>query len=187
MEMTMARRFFVICVGLLVLVGWAGAAERVYYYVAPYMDHPFIYDQHLGFKYAADKFGVEIIRSGPSDFDTKAATEAFEQAIAKKPDGIVTVMWDGSLVPAVKDAMARGIPVVVVESAVENHGALTYIGLDNYGTGVETAQELLRVAGESGKLIIHGNWGAGQHRPEAQRPGGLSESLSRLENHRRGQ
>lgn len=160
MKMTMARRLFVICVALLVLAGWAGAAERVYYYVAPYMDHPYIYDQHLGFKYAADKFGVEIIRSGPSDFDTKAATEAFEQAIAKKPDGIVTVMWDGSLVPAVKDAMARGIPVVVVESAVENHGALTYIGLDNYGTGVETAQELLRVAGESGKLIIHGNWGA---------------------------
>ncbi len=142
--------------------GTAGAAEgrRTYYYCAPYMDHPYIYDQHLGFKYAAEKLGVEIIRTGPSDFNTKAATEAFEQVIAQKPDGIVTVMWDSSLMPAVKQAMEQGIPVIVVESAPENHGALTYIGLDNYQTGVETAQELIRIAGTSGNLVIQGNWGA---------------------------
>lgn len=134
--------------------------KRVYYYVAPYMGHPYIYDQHLGFKYAAEKFGVEIIKSGPDGWDTKAATEAFEQAIAKKPDGIVTVMWDGSLVPAVKEARAQGIPVIVIETAVPNHGANTYIGLDNYQTGVETAQELVKQAGDSGNLIIQGNWGA---------------------------
>ena len=141
----------------------AAAAEegkRTYYYCAPYMDHPYIYDQHLGFKYAAQTLGVEVIRSGPSDFNTKAATEALEQVIARKPAGIVTVMWDGSLVPAVRQAMAAGIPVIVIESSVDEHGALTYIGLDNYMTGVETAQELVRVAGATGNLVIQGNWGA---------------------------
>lgn len=136
------------------------AQRRVYYYVAPYMGHPYIYDQHLGFKFAAEKFGVEIIKAGPDGWDPKAATEAFEQAIAKKPDGIVTVMWDGSLLPAVKEARAQGIPVIVVEAAPADHGANTYIGLDNYLGGVETAQELIKVAGTSGKLIIAGNWGA---------------------------
>lgn len=134
--------------------------ERTYYYVAPYMGHPYIYDVFLGFRYAADEFGVKIIQSGPDGFDTQAATEAFEQAIAKKPDGIVTIMWDGSLTAAAKSAIEQGIPVIVMEAAPNDHGALTYIGLDNYQCGVDTAKELVNVAGNSGKVVLQGNWGA---------------------------
>ena len=134
--------------------------DRTYYYVAPYMGHPYVYDHFLGFKYAAEEFGVKIVQSGPDDFDTQAATEAFEQAIAKKPDGIITVMWDGSLVSAAKSAMEQGIPVIIIEATVPDHGASSYIGLDNYQCGVDTAQELINIAGDSGKLILQGNWGA---------------------------
>lgn len=131
-----------------------------YYYVAPFMGHPYIYDVHLGMKYAAEKFGCEIIKAGPNGWDTKAATEAFEQVIPKKPDGIITICWDGSLVPAIKKAREQGIPVIVIESVVDNSGALSYIGLDNYLNGVDAARELIRIAGTSGKLILEGNWGA---------------------------
>jgi ribose transport system substrate-binding protein len=138
----------------------AAVPARTYYYVAPYMGHPYVYDHFLGFKFAAEKFGVDIVQSGPDGFDTQAATEAFEQAIAKKPDGIVTVMWDGSLVSATRTAISQGIPVIVIETAVNNHGAYTYIGLDNYQNGVDTANELLRIAGNSGNVVLVGNWGA---------------------------
>jgi ribose transport system substrate-binding protein len=134
--------------------------SRTYYYVAPYMGHPYVYDHFLGLKYAADKFGVDIVQSGPDGFDTQAATEAFEQAIAKKPDGIVTVMWDGSLVSAARSAISQGIPVIVIETAVNDHGAFTYIGLDNYQNGVDTANELLSVGGNNGNVVLVGNWGA---------------------------
>lgn len=136
------------------------AEKRVYYYVAPLMGHPYVYDQHLGFKYAAEMFNVEIIKLGPDGWDTKAATEAFEQAIAKKPDGIITCLWDGSIIPAIKEARAAGIPVISIEAFLPNSGINTYIGLDNYQCGVDTAVELIKQAGNSGKLVVQGNWGA---------------------------
>ena len=135
-------------------------AKRVYYYVAPLMAHPYIYDQHLGFKYAAEQFGVEIIKAGPDGFDSAASALALEQVIPKKPDGIVVVLWDPSMVPGVKAARAAGIPVIVIEATVPDNGANTFIGLDNYGCGVDTAKELIKLAGTSGKFVMQGNWGA---------------------------
>ena len=133
---------------------------KTHYYVAPYMGHPYVYDQILGFKYAAEKFQCNIIPLGPDGFDTQAATEAFEQAIAKEPDGIVTVMWDESLVQAAKSAMDQGIPVIVIEAAPDEHGCLTYIGIDTYQDGVDTAEALVDLKGDSGNLIVQGNWGS---------------------------
>ncbi|MGA2478163.1 MAG: substrate-binding domain-containing protein [Spirochaetia bacterium] len=134
--------------------------KRVYYYVGNFTGHPYFYDMHLGFKYAAQKFGCEIIKMGPDGWDPKAQSEALEQAISKKPDGIVTVMYDASPRPAVKRAMQAGIPVVVVEANVEDNGALAYIGLDNYQAGVDTAKELIKQAGTTGNVVCQGNWGA---------------------------
>lgn len=134
--------------------------KRVYYFVAGFQGHPYLIDAHLGFKYAAEKFGCDIIRLGPDGFDSKAAAEAMEQAIAKKPDGIVTMLWDASSVPAIKRAMAAGIPVIATTSTVPDSGVMTYIGLDNYQCGVDTAKELIKQAGDTGKVVAQGNWGA---------------------------
>lgn len=133
---------------------------KTYYYVAPYMGHPYIYDQVLGFKYAAEQFQCKIVPLGPDGFDTQSATEAFEQAVAKEPDGIITVMWDESLVQAAKTAMDQGIPVIVIEAAPEEHGCLTYIGLDTYQYGWDMAEALIDLEGSSGNLIVQGNWGS---------------------------
>ncbi len=134
--------------------------QRVYYYVAPLMGHPYIYDQHLGFKYAAEQFGVEIIKMGPDGWDTAAAAQAFEQVIAKKPDGIVCCLWDPSMVPAIKTARAQGIPVIAIEAIVPDSGVNAFVGLDNYQCGVDTAIELIARAGTAGNLVVQGNWGA---------------------------
>ena len=134
--------------------------KRVYYYAAGFHGHPYFLDTHLGFRYAKQKFGVEIKTVGPQGWDAVAQAEALEQAIAKKPDGIITIMWDASGKPAVKRAMDSGIPVIVVEAMVPDHGAMCFIGLDNYACGVDTAKELFRVGGKSGNLVASGNWGA---------------------------
>ncbi len=136
------------------------AQERVYYFVSGFQAHPYMIDAHLGFKYAAEKFGVKIVKMGPDGFDSKAAAEALEQAIAKKPAGIITCLWDSAEVPAIKRAMKEGIPVIAMTSTVPDAGVMTYIGLDNYQSGVDTAKELIKQAGNSGKLVALGNWGA---------------------------
>jgi ribose transport system substrate-binding protein len=142
-------------------ISFANAAEkRTYYYVAGFHSHPYFLDMHLGFRYAAEKLNVNIKKMGPDGWDAKAQAEALEQAVAKKPDGIITVMWDASGKPAVKRAMANGIPVIVVEATVPDNGAMAYIGLDNYECGVDTAKEIIARGGKSGKLVAQGNWGA---------------------------
>jgi len=106
------------------------------------------------------KFGVDIKRVGPQDWNPPAQAEAVEQSIAKKPDGIIAVLWDGSSIPPIKKAMAAGIPVVVIEANLPDSGAMAFIGLDNYQAGADTAKELIKLGGESGKVVALGNWGA---------------------------
>lgn len=134
--------------------------KRSYIFAAGVLGHPYWTAAYQGFDYAAQKFGVDIKRVGPQDWNPPAQAEAVEQSIAKKPDGIIAVLWDGSSIPPIKKAMAAGIPVVVVEANLPDSGAMAFIGLDNYQAGADTAKELIKLGGESGKVVALGNWGA---------------------------
>jgi ABC-type sugar transport system substrate-binding protein len=136
------------------------ADKRSYVFAAGVLGHPYWNAAYQGFDYAAQKFGVDIKRVGPQDWNPPAQAEAVEQSIAKKPDGIIAVLWDGSSIPPIKKAMAAGIPVVVVEANLPDSGAMAFIGLDNYQAGADTAKELIKLGGESGKVVALGNWGA---------------------------
>jgi ABC-type sugar transport system substrate-binding protein len=44
--------------------------------------------------------------------------------------------------------MAAGIPVVVIEANLPDSGAMSFIGLDNYQAGADTAKELIKLGGD---------------------------------------
>lgn len=134
--------------------------KRTYYYASQLQGHPYLLDSLLGMQYAAKKFNVNVIPLGPQGWDPVAHAQAVEQAIAKHPDGIITSLWEPGAIPAIKRAMGEGIPVIVIEANLPDSGALTFIGLDNYQAGVDTAKELIRVGGKTGKYVASGNWGA---------------------------
>jgi ribose transport system substrate-binding protein len=136
------------------------AEQRTYYLASSHQAHPYFADSHIGLRYAAKYFNVKIVAVGPEGWDTKAQAEAIEQTIAKKPAGIITRMWDESPAEAIKAAMAAGIPVIVTETRTAVNPGLTYIGLDNYQCGRDTAAELVKQAGDTGKVVLMGNWGA---------------------------
>jgi ribose transport system substrate-binding protein len=141
----------------------AAAADqpmRTYYMISSHQAHPYFADSHLALRYAANTFNVKIVAAGPDGWDTKAQADAIEAAIAKNPNGIITRMWDDSPAEAVKKAMAAGIPVIMTETRTATNPGLTYIGLDNYQCGRDTAAELVKLAGNSGKVALQGNWGA---------------------------
>lgn len=135
-------------------------ATRTYYLCSSHQAHPYFADSHIGLRYAAEHFQVNIVAAGPEGWDTTAQAEAIEQAIAKQPAGIISRMWDDSPAEAIKKAMGAGIPVVITETKTDDNPALAYIGLDNQQCGSDTAAELIKRAGESGKLAVMGNWGA---------------------------
>lgn len=138
------------------------AAEpmRTYYMISSHQAHPYFADSHLALRYAAEYFQVKIIASGPEGWDTKAQADAIEAAIATHPNGIITRMWDDSPAEAIKKAMAAGIPVIVTETRTAVNPGLSYIGLDNYQCGRDTAAELIKRAGTTGNVALMGNWGA---------------------------
>lgn len=133
--------------------------HRTYYYCGTLNSHPYFNDVYNGVKWAANAFGCDIIKVGPDTIDAVAQAEAIEQSIAKNPDGIITILYDATPLPAIEKAMAADIPVVVIEANVENNGAMAYCGADNIDYGKEVAKQLLAVA-DSGKLVVSGNWGA---------------------------
>lgn len=134
---------------------------RTYVYASQLQGHPYLLDSLLGMDYAQQKFGVKVERLGPQGWDPVAGAEAVEQAIARKPDGIITTLWEPGAVPGIRRAMEQGIPVVVIEAVTpDNGGALTFIGLDNYQAGVDTAKELIARGGNEGTYVASGNWGA---------------------------
>ena len=97
---------------------------------------------------------IQVIERPP------AAAQAMEQAIAKKPDGIVVCLWGPGMIPAIKEARSQGIPVICTEAYLPDSGVFTYIGLDNYACGRDTAIELIKRAGTEGNYVMQGNWGA---------------------------
>ncbi len=138
----------------------AAPSDRTYYLASSHQAHPYFADSHIGLRYAADYFGVNIVAVGPEGWDTRAQAEAIEQTIAMNPAGIITRMWDESPAEAVKAAMDAGIPVILTETRTDNNPGLSYIGLDNYQNGRDTAAELVERAGDSGRVVLMGNWGA---------------------------
>lgn len=157
----MRKMLFALLATLILGIGSAQAAAptATYYYVAPGLGQPYCYDMHLGFKYAAEQFNVEIIKQGSDDWNSQTACEALEQIIAKKPAGIISVAWDAAMNPGIKKAQAAGIPIIMVEAESGEYGDC-YIGLDNVDAGREMADQLLKYGGNSGKLLVIGNWGS---------------------------
>lgn len=152
------------------------SAKRTYYFAAQFLGHPYLLDVYAGFDHAAEKLGVDIKRVGPQDWNPPAAVQAFEQVLARKPDGIITVMWDSSPKPVVKRAMEQGIPVIVIEANQPDNGAVAFVGLDNYQAGEDAAKQLIQRGGDTGKMVAIGNWGASNTDAKFQ---GLSDYLAK--------
>ncbi len=109
---------------------------------------------------------MKITALGPDGWDTAAQAQALEQTLAKKPAGIIIRGYDASSVDASLKAQEAGIAIVCTEAKPSEGrgttvpGALTFIGLDNYQCGADTAMELIKRAGDTGIVGIMGNWGA---------------------------
>ena len=168
------KTLFATTIALAAFAFAANANARTYIFAAGVLGHPYWTAAYQGFDYAAKMFGVEIKRAGPQDWNPPAQAAGVEESIAKHPDGIIAVLWDASSIPPIKKAMAAGIPVVVIEANLPNNGAMTFIGLDNYQSGVTTAKEFIKVGGDTGKVVALGNWGASNTDAKFQ---GFSEYL----------
>lgn len=113
---------------------------------------------------AADRLGDQLGTTITIDYQAPAKADLVEQntllerAIATNPDGIALDAIDvNASMPIIKEAQARGIPVVLYVSTAPQGSQLTYISNDFYDQGRILGEELLKRIDNKGKVaIIHG-------------------------------
>ncbi len=112
---------------------------------------------HAGAAKAAAELGtVEIIWKGPQKEDDRTDQIALvDSAAASKVDGIVLAPLDAeALVAPAERAIAKGIPVVIIDSALKSDKIVSYVATDNYHGGVLAAERLAELLGGKGRILL---------------------------------
>ena len=119
--------------------------------------HEFWQSVHAGASKGAEDSGdVEIIWQGPAREDDRTEQIKLVQgAVASGVDGIVLAPLDAkALVEPVEQAIAKGIKVVVIDSALESEKISSFVATDNYHGGVLAARRLGEKLGGEGRIIL---------------------------------
>lgn len=106
---------------------------------------PFFISMNLGAKAAADKYGVTLVWQGdPSVYSPSTQIPIVNQLLAEHPSALIISPTDpAALQPAVDQAIATGIPVVNVDTHVNNLSkVLSFITGDNQQGGSAAADAM---------------------------------------------
>jgi ribose transport system substrate-binding protein len=142
--------------------------------------HQFWETVHAGAEKAAKDLGnVEVIWQGPQKEDDRTVQiQLVQSAVAAGVDGIVLAPLDAkALVRPVEEAIAKGIPVVVIDSGLESSQIVSYVATDNYHGGVLAAQRLGKLLNGEGKIILL-RYAVGSESTE-QREKGFTDTIAK--------
>lgn len=111
---------------------------------------------HEGANEAAAEVGAKVNWITPTKEDDRdAQTKIVENAINSKVDGIVLAPLDNkALTPSVNEAIKAKIPVVIIDSSLDGAKTVSYIATDNEKGGKMAAQEMAKVLGDKGKIVV---------------------------------
>jgi ribose transport system substrate-binding protein len=142
--------------------------------------HEFWKTLHAGTLEAARELGnVDVIWQGPQKEDDRVMQiQLVQNAVAAGVDGIVIAPLDSrALVEPVEAAVAKGIPVLVFDSALESTKSVSYIATNNYHGGVLAAQRLGELLKGEGRVILL-RYAVGSESTE-QREKGFTDTLAK--------
>jgi simple sugar transport system substrate-binding protein len=99
---------------------------------------------------AAKTLGVKAEYLAPETFDMAKMAQMIDAAVASKPDGLVVSIADpAALSEPVKNAVAAGIPVIVIDSGgsklTRELGGLLYLGQSEYEAGVMAGERVKKL------------------------------------------
>jgi ribose transport system substrate-binding protein len=99
----------------------------------------------LGAEQAAQKHGVQLKFTGSPYADNGVSQSKFVRRMMRSGayDALALVPADAqALVGEVEDLVARGVPVVIVDSPLAKPDLAAYLGTDNYAAGEEAARQM---------------------------------------------
>lgn len=121
--------------------------------------HVFWKSVETGAKRAGAELGYDIIWKGPlSEGDRAQQRQLVQQFINDQVDAIVLAPTDAkALVDPVKDAAAKGIPVVIIDSGLDAEAGadyVTFIATNNHQGGKLGGEKLAELLGDGGDVVM---------------------------------
>ena len=136
------------------------SSEEVYYTVGMHIILPYWQDHRLGLEEAGEELGVKVVFTGENGNNALRQVDIFNQVVESNPAGILVSPIDKEMmVGPINAAMAKGIPVVCIDTDSPDSNRLTYFGTDNYQSGYLAAEiigEGINGSGDVGILTIPG-------------------------------
>jgi ribose transport system substrate-binding protein len=100
--------------------------------------------------------GVEVIWKGPlKEDDRESQIRVMEDFITRGVSGIVLAPLDDvALRGPVREAVNRGIPVVIIDSGLKSKDYVSFVATDNYVGGRKGGERLAEILGGKGKVVL---------------------------------
>ena len=128
--------------------------DQLYIEVSALGNLDYFYDHKMGMEKVGEELGVTTEYVGPAEYDMNAMVAAFEEAIAKKPNGIVVVGFEDTLNPIVQKALDAGIPVVTVDADLPDSARVAFVGTGNVNAGRVGGEKMAEIIGGKGKVAL---------------------------------
>jgi ribose transport system substrate-binding protein len=121
--------------------------------------HSYWKSVEAGARKAGEELGVNVIYKGPLKEDDRAQQISIvEQFVSQGTSAIVLAPLDNAaLVKPVRSASAKKIPVVIIDSSLKGKAGEDYASLiatDNFQGGVLAGQQLAKLLGNKGKVVL---------------------------------
>lgn len=135
----------------------APAAEKlVFGFVSKTTADPMFVATFDGFKIACDELGIECIYRGTDDASAEKQIEIINQFIAQGVDGLAIIAADyDALEPVLKEAMAKGIKVLSVDSAANPKSRMVHV---EFASTIQIGRNMMKsaydIAGGKGQVTI---------------------------------
>ncbi|MBW2461524.1 MAG: substrate-binding domain-containing protein, partial [Deltaproteobacteria bacterium] len=133
-----------------------GDAQRTIAVIPKGTTHEFWKSIHAGAIKAGRELSVEILWQGPLREDDRSdQVRVVEDVISRGVDAIVLAPLDDSaLVPPAREAVAEGIPVLIIDSDLDWDGRVSFVATDNMEGGRLAARRLGELLGGEGKVLM---------------------------------
>ena len=132
----------------------APSSDEEYVWIGMLTDLPYFVDHKAGLELAGQELNVKTAFLGPPGDNSDAMVAAMEEALVRKPAGMLVVGFNAALDPVINKAVDQGVPVITLDADRPGTKRLCFIGTGNHAAGVAGAKVLAEAVGDRGDVIV---------------------------------
>jgi ribose transport system permease protein len=125
-----------------------------YVFIGKSVSNPYWVDVREGLEDRARALGVRADFRGASGTDVNEQIKQFEDAMARKPAGIIVSPAGIGITPVINRAIDAGISVICVDSDAPQSKRYSYVGTDNYNAGKQGGELLGKLLNGRGEVFL---------------------------------